>query len=116
MHLDEWVVVDEVVEAFRSHDERADELPATQRLPQRRDDAALDEVDDAVREHLRMNAEAAVAAELGEHGVRDRSDAELQRVTVADESGDSLSDGARYRVEWLGGRAPISARRRRWSA
>ena len=54
--------------------------------------ALLDEVDDAVGEQLRVDAEVAVIAERGEDGVRDRADADLERRAVGDPLDDPLGD------------------------
>ena len=51
-HLDHRVVVDEVVQPRRTHQERRDDLAAVALLGGPGDDAGLDEVDDGVREHL----------------------------------------------------------------
>lgn len=52
------------------------------------------EVDDAVREHLAVDAEIGVTGKRGQHGVGDGADTELQRRTVLDEAGYVEPDGA----------------------
>ena len=78
-HLDHRVVVDEVVEPPRAHQECGHDLAAVALLARPGDHAGLDEIDDRVREHLGMDPEIAVVAQ-GQRGRRgDRSDPELQR-------------------------------------
>ena len=47
----------------------------------------LDEIDDAVGEHLGVDAEVAFMVEPREHGVGDTSDSHLEGGTVLDEAG-----------------------------
>ena len=57
MELDERVVVDEVEEPLRADHEAGDDAPRVHVLPAVGDRAGLDEVDDAVGEHLGVDAE-----------------------------------------------------------
>ena len=91
-HLDHRVVVDEVVQAFRAHQERGHELARVALLSRPGDDAGLDEVDDRVREHLGVDAEVALVAERQRGGGRDAADAELEGGAVRHEVGDELAD------------------------
>ena len=61
-HLDHRVVVDELVQAGRAHEERRDDLAAVALLGGAGDDAGLDEVDDRVGEHLGVDPEVALVA------------------------------------------------------
>jgi hypothetical protein len=57
------------------------------------DDAGLNQVYQAVREHLGVHAQVAVAPERGEHRVGDGADARLQGRAVLDEAGAVSADG-----------------------
>lgn len=86
------VLVEPLVEASGAERERRDQFVRPQRLARAGHDALLDEVDDSVEEQLRVDAEVAVIAELGEHRVRDRPDADLERRAVGNEFDGSLRD------------------------
>ena len=91
-HLDHRVVMDEVVEALRAHDEGGHDLAAVALLARPGDDAGLDQIDHRVREHLGVDPEIAFVAEREGRCRRDRADAELERGAVGDEIGDELAD------------------------
>ena len=57
------------------------------------DHAVQLQIDQAVREHLGVDAEFELVAEAPQHRVRDPADAHLQRRAVLDEVGDQLADG-----------------------
>src|SRR4051794_21603329 len=92
MQLDARVVVDEVVDALRADDERADDLASVQRLAGASDDAGLDQVDNAIREQLGVDPELVVVPEGRGCRVRDRPNPELERRAVLDQSGDVPAD------------------------
>src|SRR5262249_61343961 len=71
---------------------RGDDLVPVRSLARARDDALLDQVDEAVREQLRVDAELAVAVEQGQHRVRHRADASLERRAVRNAFGDQRRD------------------------
>ena len=105
MELDERVVVHEVVEALGADDEARDDASGVDALAPVGDDARLDQIDDAVREHLGVDAEVVLVVEAAQHGVRDCADAHLQRRAVLDQRGDVLADGLLHGVDgrdgWL---------------
>ncbi len=75
-------------QAFRPEHEGRDRFAAMQRLALAVDDTGLNEVDDAVRKHLSVNAEVAAVVQTGEHGFRNAADPRLQRRAVGNERGD----------------------------
>ena len=91
-HLDHRVVVDEVVQAPRAHDERRHDLAAVALLACPGDDAGLDEVDDGVGEHLGVDAEVVLVAQGQRGGGRDRPDPELEGRPVGHELRDEFAD------------------------
>ena len=92
-HVDGRVVVDEVVQAARAHEEVRHHLVAVQGLAGVGDDALVVEVDDALAEHLGVDAEVVLLVQEQQHRVGDAADAELQAGAVVDEAGDVLADG-----------------------
>ncbi len=87
------VVVDEVVDALRTHQERRDHLALVDILGFAVDYAALHQRKHAVGEHLGMDAEVLVAAQLRQHGIGNGADAHLQRRAVLDQGCAVLADG-----------------------
>lgn len=93
-HLDERVVVDEVVELLGAHEETADDSAAVDLLLVVRDASLLHQIHDATGEHLAVDSEILVVVQLGENGVGDVANAHLEGCTVLDEVlGDPLADG-----------------------
>ena len=81
------VVIDEVIDLLRTHQERGDHLALVDLLVHTVDDAFLDERQHAVGEHLGVDTEVLVVTQLGEHGVRDGTDTHLQAGAVFHEVG-----------------------------
>ena len=92
-HLDHRVVVDEVVQPLRAHHEAVTILPRLRSLRAPVTTPRLDQVDDAVGEHLGVDAQVA-ACRRGSWPTarRDGADAHLERRPVRDELGDVLAD------------------------
>ena len=84
VHLDHRVVVEELIEGLGAQDELATILPGAA-FSLAGNDTPLDEVDDAVREQLRVDAEVLLVVEP-DATLRDRADAGLQRGAVRDQS------------------------------
>ena len=93
-HLDHRVVVDEPIQPTAAEDERGHDLAAVPLLAGTGDHAGLHEVDDAVREHLAVDAEVPLVEQ--EEGGRggDRPDAKLDRGAIGHEISDVLADSA----------------------
>ena len=91
-HLDHRVVVDEVIQALRAHEERGDELASIALLAGAGDRAGLHEIHDRVAEHLGVDPEVAPVAELERRGSRDGADPELEGGAVGNELGDKRAD------------------------
>jgi len=91
--LDEGVVVEEVVGPLRAQHERGHELASVKRLGLAGDDPALEQRHHAVREHLGVYPEVALALEEQQHGVGDLADPHLERRPVLDQRGDVPPDG-----------------------
>jgi hypothetical protein len=90
---DERVVVDKVVQLLSSNEETANDLALVDCLVVVGDAALGDEVDDAVGEHLRVDAQILVVVQLRQHRVRDAADAHLQGGAVLDQVlGNQLAD------------------------
>jgi len=109
LHHDMWRVgqVDGVAEEVgvaigrlvlhrRPDPEGANHLAGVERLAGAGDDTGAVEVDDAVGEHLCVDAEVAHTAFAQQRAdrVRHRSDADLQAAAIVDLGGDALRDGA----------------------
>ena len=99
------VVVDVVVEPLGAHAEAGDDLAAVERLAAAGDHARLDQVDDAVGDHLGVDAQVLLVLEELQHRLRDAADAELDGRAVLDQRGDVLADLARCLASRLGRRA-----------
>ncbi len=102
-HLDHRVVVYEVQQTSRAHDKARHNPPWVALLARAGDDAALDEIEHTIGEHLGMHAQVAPVSERLERRVRNRADAELQGRAILDQLGDIAS---RY-----GAVSPISSLR-----
>ena len=79
VELDERVVVDEPVQPPRSHHEAGHDAPGMHLLETVGDDARVHKIDDAVGEHLRVNAQIVLVGQPPEGCVGDRANAHLQR-------------------------------------
>lgn len=91
---DKRVVVDKVVETASAAAERGNDPPLIFLLLGVGNDPALDQGQDSVREHLRMDTQVPVRGQAGEHRVRDGADAHLQGGPVGDQVlGNQLPDG-----------------------
>jgi hypothetical protein len=77
-HLDCAVVVQQVVEPLRTEHERGHDLVRADRLVRAGDDAALDEVHDAVGQQFGVDAEVAPIVQCAHQRVGDPADADLQ--------------------------------------
>ena len=99
-HQHTGVVVDEVVDLLRTHQERRDHLARIGFLGLAVDNALAYERQHAVGEHLGMDTQVLMVAQLRQHGVGNGSDAHLQRRAVLDQFGavraDSLLHVARF--------------------
>ena len=107
------VVVDVVVELARAEAEAGHDLAAVQRLARAGDDAGLDQVNDAVGEHLGVDAEVFLVLQERQQRLRNAPDAQLDRGAVLDQRGDVFGDlpgllGV-LRVAALRGSAPPTA-------
>jgi hypothetical protein len=80
------------------------DLAPVQRLALAGDHAVLEELHHAVREHLRVYPEVALAAEVEQHRVGDLADAHLQGGAVLDQLGDVRADAARHAADRGGAR------------
>ena len=102
------VAVDRLVQRLRPEPEGADDLAGVSCLAGAGDDTGLVEVDDAVGEHLGVDAEVAHAALEQQRAdrVRHGADADLQAAAVLDLGGDQL----RHRAVDLGRQAGSGAR------
>src|SRR5688572_9670638 len=56
------------------------------------DNLSLDEIEDTIGEHLRVQAEVFAVFEVGEDRIRNRADADLQRAAVFDQAGDVFTN------------------------
>ena len=92
MELDERVVVDEVVEAPVPMTKLVTIRPGCTCLCRFVIDARLDQIDDAVREHLGVDAEVVLVEQAPQHRVRNRADAHLQRRAVVHQPRHVLAD------------------------
>ncbi len=91
-HLDHRVVVDEVVQPLRAHQERGDDLAPIAFLGGAVDDAGLHEVDDRVGEHLGVDPEVVLVHQRERRCGRDGADPELERRAVRHELPDVFAD------------------------
>src|SRR4051794_16786672 len=109
------VAVGGLVLHLRPDPEGAHDLAGVERLLGAGDDAGAVEIDDAVGEHLGVDAQLthAALAQQRADGVRHRSDADLQAAAVLDLGGDQLRDGAvgiAGRQVWDLRKGPVVAR------
>src|SRR5262245_2575111 len=91
MKLDGRIVVDEIKKSFRAEDERGHHLTAVNCLAYAIDGAGLDEWNDSIGEHLRMDAQMAVISQKRPDRIRNTADAHLQSRPIFNEAGDVLS-------------------------
>ena len=91
-HLDHWVVVDELVQAMRPHDERGHDLAPIAFLGGSGHDPPFGQVDDCVGEHLGMDPQVAMVDQGERGGGWNRPDPELDGCAIRDEAGDMLPD------------------------
>ena len=87
-HVQDGIVIDEVVEASRAHEECRDKLVRVDTLAGVGDNTLLVEVDDAVAEHLRVDTEVVLLVQEAKHGLGNRPDADLKAGAVVDKVGD----------------------------
>ncbi len=92
MKLDEQVVVHELEQARRARDEARHRAAWVHLLLLVRDDAALDQRDQPIGEHLGVHAELELVAEQREHRIGNAADTHLQRGAILDQLGDMLAD------------------------
>ncbi len=93
MELNGRVVVHELEQASRSGDETGDGPSPMDVLQFVRHHAGLDQIDDTVREHLRVDAELVLAEQAPQRGVRNRADPHLQRRAIGDQGRHLFADG-----------------------
>ena len=90
-------MVHEVVETLSAHKECGYQLAPVQGLTLPVDDSGLHQVHHTIAEHLCVNTQVMLVVQFGQHGIRNGSDAQLERVAVVDQRGtvtpDSLLDG-----------------------
>ena len=86
------VVVHEIVELSRTHDETHHDLAGVQGLLGVGNHAFLDQGNQTVAEHFRVDAEVLKVGEIVKNCVGDRADAELQSCAVLNEKGDVVGD------------------------
>ena len=86
------VAIDELVQAVGAEGERRRDLVAVDGLVPARDVSVLDQIDDAVREHFRPDAEVLLVLERLQAGVGDLPDAHLERRAVVHQRGDVAPD------------------------
>ena len=86
------IVVYKVIELTCAHHKTGNDAARVLYLQAAVDHALLDERNNTIREHLRVNAEVLVIAERREHGVRYGTDAHLYRRSVVDDRRDVLAD------------------------
>ena len=92
-HQHARVVVDEVVNGFRTHQEGRDHLAGVGFFGFAVDHALLHQRQHAVGEHFGVDAEVLMAAQLAENRIRNGPDAHLERCAVLDQRGAVLADG-----------------------
>ena len=96
--FDREVVVHEVEQPAGADDEARRRTSGVHLLVLVGDDAALDQVDEAVGEHLRVHAEVVLVGQAREHRVGNGADAHLQGGAVLDEAGDDFADARLDRI------------------
>ena len=92
MHLEPPVAVHPAIETLRAEGEGRDALAREGRLEPVGDDARLDQREDAVTDHLRVDAEVLAVGELHDDGVGDGAEPDLDGRPVGDELGDVRAD------------------------
>ena len=92
VQLDDRVVVDKPIEPLGANDEPGDDLARVECLAAVGDDPGLDQVDDAVRKELGVNAQIAFVVQKAEHRIRDGPDPHLHGGAVGDQVGDMARD------------------------
>jgi len=92
-HGDERVVVDQVVERPRAHDEAPHDFARMDGFVRPSDYALFHQINHAVGKHLGVDAEVFVGVEGAEHGVGDGADAHLQGRAGVDQLSAVLADG-----------------------
>ena len=103
------IAVNVVVEFPRAHAETRHDLPAIQRLPLAGDHAGLDEVNDRIGEHLRVNPQILLVLQELQHRLGDPADAQFQGTPVLHQRRDELADLPRHVVRL--GRLELDQRR-----
>ena len=86
------VVIDKVVEPFRSHAVAGYDFARMQGLLPACDDTFVDEVGHGFRDHVGVNAEISTVVEVFQHFVRNPSEPDLQRRAVVDNACDIARD------------------------
>ena len=112
MEREQRIVVHVIVELLRAEAEAGDDFAAVNRLAVAGDGAALDQVDDAVGDHLGVDAEVFLVLQKADHRLRDAADAELNGRAVLHQRGDVFGD-LPGRLGDLGGRHFQNRRLRR---
>ncbi|OPZ59249.1 MAG: hypothetical protein BWY87_01098 [Deltaproteobacteria bacterium ADurb.Bin510] len=102
MEFEERVVVDIVVEPAAAHAETGDHLAGVDLLLAVGDDAGLDQVDDAVRDDLGMDAQVAFVEQVWKDRAGNAADTGLDRGLVLDQVGDVLADALDHVARGLG--------------
>ena len=92
VHFDHRVVVQEVEQLLAAGGETADDLALVQRLVLAGDHALVDQPNDAVGEHLGVDAQVVAVGQFGQHRVGQPADAQLQGVAVRDQAGHVAGD------------------------
>ena len=92
-HPHAGIVVDEVIDLFRTHQEGRNHHPLVDMLRLAVDDALADEGQHTVGKHLGVDTQIPVVAQLGQYGIGDRTDTHLQRRSVFDQRGAVPADG-----------------------
>ena len=87
------VVVDEAIQAFAAERKRGHNFVRHHHLFLTRNDTGFDQRDEAVGEHLGVDAEPAVVAKLFQNSVGDGADAHLQGGPIVDETSHMAADG-----------------------
>ena len=99
MDFQRRVAIHEAVELVGAESEGSNHLARQVVLAPVCDGAALDQRQDAVADHLGVDAEVVLVRELHHHGVGDAAVADLQRRAVVDQVGDIFADGLLHRAD-----------------
>ena len=97
-HQHARVVVDEVIHLLRTHQEGRNHLTLVDILGLTVDNALLYERQHAVGEHLGVDTQVLVVAQLGQYGVGNGTDTHLQRSTILNQGGTVLTNGGLHLV------------------